>query len=93
MHSGWARHANDAAKYASKDATGIFHFPGIGPDAAGKCNTGLGIECLNEMVAGARLVIAQVNPLLPWTAGDTRIAPGRIDILVPAAHPVKSHTP
>jgi kynurenine formamidase len=35
MHSGWARHANDAAKYTGKDATGIFHFPGISPDAAG----------------------------------------------------------
>jgi acetyl-CoA hydrolase len=59
-----------------------------GPDEAGKYNAGVGIECLREMIAGARLVIAQVNPLLPWTAGDTLIEPGTIDILVPAAHPV-----
>ena len=34
MHSGWARYANDVAKYAGKDAAGVFHFPGIHPDAA-----------------------------------------------------------
>jgi kynurenine formamidase len=34
MHSGWARYANDAAKYAGKDAAGAFHFPGIHRDSA-----------------------------------------------------------
>jgi kynurenine formamidase len=34
MHSGWARYANDAAKFAGKDASGSFHFPGVSPDAA-----------------------------------------------------------
>ncbi len=59
-----------------------------GPDTAGNFNAGVGIECLREMIAGARLVVAQINPLLPWTEGDTLIEPGLIDILVPAAHPV-----
>ena len=58
-----------------------------GPDAAGNYNAGLGIDCLREMIEGARLVVAQVNPMLPWTAGDTLIRPGIIDILVPQAHP------
>jgi kynurenine formamidase len=34
MHSGWARFAADEAKYAGKDTAGVFHFPGISPDAA-----------------------------------------------------------
>ncbi len=34
MHSGWARYASDAAKYTGKDAAGVFHFPGIHPEAA-----------------------------------------------------------
>jgi kynurenine formamidase len=34
MHSGWARHANDATKYTGKDAAGVFHFPGIDPATA-----------------------------------------------------------
>jgi acyl-CoA hydrolase len=59
-----------------------------GPDAAGDYNAGIGIECLREAMAGARLTIAQVNPTLPWTAGDTQINAGLIDILVPQAHPV-----
>ena len=58
-----------------------------GPDVAGNYNAGLGIECLREMIAGARLVIAQVNPELPWTHGDTLIEPGLIDLLIPAPHP------
>jgi acyl-CoA hydrolase len=59
-----------------------------GPDTAGNYNAGVGIECLREMMAGARLVVAQVNPALPWTEGETLIGPGLIDILVPAEHPV-----
>ncbi len=59
-----------------------------GPDDAGNYNAGLGLECLREMMAGARLVVAQVNPELPWTLGDTLIEAGAIDILVPASHPV-----
>jgi len=34
MHSGWARHVGNAAKYTGKDAGGMFHFPGISPLAA-----------------------------------------------------------
>jgi acyl-CoA hydrolase len=33
------------------------------------------------------LVIAQVNPELPWTSGDAAIEPTAIDVLVPAALP------
>jgi kynurenine formamidase len=34
MHSGWAQHATNAAKFAGKDASGVMHFPGIDPQAA-----------------------------------------------------------
>ena len=34
MHSGWAAHVGDAAKYTGKDTAGVFHFPGFGADAA-----------------------------------------------------------
>ena len=34
MHSGWAEHVVDAAKFTGKDAAGVFHFPGFGLDAA-----------------------------------------------------------
>src|SRR5580704_18223391 len=58
-----------------------------GPNDAGRYNAGLGIEHLQAAIGRARLVIAQVNPELPWTYGDTVIEPGVIDILVPAAAP------
>ena len=34
MHSGWAQHVGDAAKFTGKDAAGVFHFPGVSPQAA-----------------------------------------------------------
>jgi kynurenine formamidase len=34
MHSGWAQHVGNAAKYTGKDAGGVFHFPGVSPEAA-----------------------------------------------------------
>jgi hypothetical protein len=58
-----------------------------GPDDAGRYNAGLGIEHLQAAIGRARLVIAQVNPELPWTYGDTVIEAGVIDILVPASAP------
>jgi len=58
-----------------------------GPDETGRYNAGLGIEHLHAAIGRARLVVAQVNPQLPWTHGDTSIEPGAIDVLVPAAEP------
>jgi hypothetical protein len=44
-------------------------------------------KLLHAAIGRARLVIAQVNPELPWTRGDTAIEPAAIDMLVPAAAP------
>lgn len=58
-----------------------------GPDASGRYNAGLGIEHLPAAIGRARLVVAQLNPELPWTYGDTAVEPGDLDLLVPAAEP------
>jgi kynurenine formamidase len=34
LHSGWARHAGEAAKFTGRDTAGTFHFPGFAPAAA-----------------------------------------------------------
>jgi kynurenine formamidase len=34
MQSGWAQHVGNAAKFTGKDAAGVFHFPGVSPEAA-----------------------------------------------------------
>ena len=57
-----------------------------GPGETGRYNAGLGIEHLHAAIGRARLVIAQVNPELPWTHGDTAIEPAAIDMLVPPPH-------
>ena len=44
-------------------------------------------EDKHATIGRSRLVIAQVNPELLWTHGDTAIEPGLIDVLVPAAVP------
>jgi acetyl-CoA hydrolase len=58
-----------------------------GRDETGRHNAGLGIEHLRAAIGRPRLVIAQINPELPWTNGDTAIEPETIDVLVPAAEP------
>jgi kynurenine formamidase len=52
MHSGWGRYVGDAAKFTGKDAAGVFHFPGVSPDAAQWLMTerkvlGLGVDTLS----------------------------------------------
>lgn len=56
-----------------------------GPDESGRYNAGLGIEHLPAAIERARFVVAQINPELPWTYGDTTVEPCAIDLLVPAA--------
>jgi len=34
MHSGWGKHVGDAGKFTGRDAAGVFHFPGVSPEAA-----------------------------------------------------------
>jgi len=58
-----------------------------GPDAAQRYNTGLGIEHLDAAIPRARLVVAQLNPELPWTEGDTMVEGKAIDLVVRAAEP------
>jgi hypothetical protein len=50
-------------------------------------NARRGIEHLHAAMDRAQLVIAQVQPELPWTRGDTAIQPAAIDVLVSAGVP------
>jgi len=58
-----------------------------GPDVGGRYNAGLGIEHLGAAIERSRLVVAQLNPELPWTHGDTTVAAEAIGLLVPAPEP------
>lgn len=53
------------------------------PDVHGMCSLGVSVDIVKSAANNASLVIAQVNPNMPRTAGDTLIDAVEIDVLVP----------
>ena len=65
------------------------------PDAFGYVSLGVSVDIIPAAVAAAKRVIAEVNPAMPRTQGDTTLHTRDIDILVPVDSPVTeySHVP
>jgi acyl-CoA hydrolase/GNAT superfamily N-acetyltransferase len=53
------------------------------PDKRGKMSLGISVDIVKSAAENASLVIAQVNPRMPWTRGDSLIDIYDLDILVP----------
>ncbi len=58
------------------------------PDAHGMCSLGVSVDIVKSAAENASLVIAQVNPNMPRTHGDTLIDALEIDVLVPSEHSI-----
>jgi acyl-CoA hydrolase/RimJ/RimL family protein N-acetyltransferase len=58
------------------------------PDINGKVSLGISVDIVKSATENASLIIAQVNPQMPWTQGDSCIDIFDIDILVPADVPL-----
>jgi acyl-CoA hydrolase/GNAT superfamily N-acetyltransferase len=58
------------------------------PDRFGRFSLGISVDFSVAAVEAARMVIAQVNPFMPRTHGDTYIQLDQIDYLVEAAEPL-----
>src|SRR5262245_10064330 len=58
------------------------------PDAHGYCSLGVAVECTKAAARCARVVIAQVNPLMPLVHGDSFIHINDIDVLVQGGSPL-----
>ena len=58
------------------------------PDADGTCSLGISVDVTKAAALAARTVIAEVNPAMPRTAGDSRIDAGRISRFVTVDTPV-----
>jgi acyl-CoA hydrolase/GNAT superfamily N-acetyltransferase len=58
------------------------------PDKNGKVNLGISVDIVKSATENASLIIAQVNPQMPWTLGDSCIDIFDIDVLVPADVPL-----
>ena len=58
------------------------------PNTHGKVSLGISVDIVKSATENASLIIAQVNPQMPWTQGDSVIDIYDIDILVPADVPL-----
>jgi len=58
------------------------------PNKHGKVNLGISVDIVKSAAENASLVIAQVNPNMPWTHGDGLIDIQDLDILVPVENPL-----
>jgi len=58
------------------------------PDTRGMCSLGVSVDIVKSATANAGLVIAQVNPNMPRTLGDSLVHVYDIDVLVPSSQPI-----
>ncbi len=58
------------------------------PDKNGRVSLGISVDIVKSALENASLIIAQVNPQMPWTLCDSCVDIFDIDILVPADVPL-----
>jgi acyl-CoA hydrolase len=58
------------------------------PDSHGYCSLGVSVDIARPAVEGARLILAQMNPNMPRTHGDSMIHVSKIDALVEVNDPL-----
>lgn len=58
------------------------------PDSHGYCSLGISIDYTIQAARAAKIVIAQVNPEMPRTYGDTLLHVTEMDYFVPAEEPL-----
>lgn len=63
------------------------------PDSHGYCSLGVSVEASVAAIENAKFVVAQVNPQMPRTFGDSVIHESEIDFLVEADMPIYGHEP
>jgi acyl-CoA hydrolase/GNAT superfamily N-acetyltransferase len=63
------------------------------PDKFGYCSLGVSVDITRSGLENARMVIAQVNPLMPRTWGDSFVHVDEIDWLVPYEEPLVEMVP
>ena len=59
-------------------------------DADGRVSLGVSVDFMHAALAGARCVVAEINPHMPDTCGHSRFPAERIDWFVPANHAVQT---
>lgn len=62
------------------------------PDRRGMCSMGISVDVAKAAVENSRIVIAQINPQMPRTMGDSLINIYDIDIIVASDEPIPEVT-
>jgi acyl-CoA hydrolase/GNAT superfamily N-acetyltransferase len=62
------------------------------PDAHGQCSLGVSVDVVKAAVRSARHVIAEVNPLMPRTLGESSVHVSELHTLVASDLPLIEHT-
>lgn len=57
------------------------------PDETGHVSLGLSVDYMHAVLAQSPVVVAEINPRMPWTCGNTRLHVSRIDWFVDAVDP------
>lgn len=63
------------------------------PDERGMCSLGISVDIVKTAAENAGLVIAQVNPQMPRTHGDSCLSVHDLDLLVPVDMPLLESVP
>lgn len=63
------------------------------PDKNGLCSYGISVEVVKPVAENSSFIIAQVNPMMPRTYGDSFIHIDNIDVIVPFEEPILEWSP
>jgi len=63
------------------------------PDAFGYCSLGISVDVTKAALESARFVIAQINPRMPRTSGDTFVHVDQLDYMVWHEEPLVEYIP
>lgn len=58
------------------------------PDAEGNCSLGTSVDHSKQLVESAKIVIAEINPNMPRTFGDTLVHVSELDCIVEGTGPI-----
>jgi acyl-CoA hydrolase/GNAT superfamily N-acetyltransferase len=62
------------------------------PDGQGRCSLGVSVDIVKSAAENAGMVVAEVNPRMPRTLGDSFISVFDIDVLVPVDREILEYT-
>ena len=63
------------------------------PDAHGLCTLGTSVDCAKAAVETARVILAEINPRVPRTHGNTVVPLSQVTAFTLTDHPLHEHAP